>query len=330
MVGGTENLEPSEQKVLGLKWNYESDELLLTFDKLIELSKTMTPTKRNLLKLSASLFDPLGIVSPVSVRMKILLQETCKLHLEWDTPLPETLVKVWCEILNDFEQILCISIPRCYFDEITEEIEQYSLHAFGDASKKAFCSVIYLVMKIASGYHCKLVTSKSRVVPLKEMSVPRLELIAALILARLLNNVKHSLESQILFESIYCWSDSTIVLSWLKNDRNYKQFVSNRTKNILKLTSPEMWNHCSTEDNPADIGTKGKSAAELKNSSLWWAGPEWLKGSPESYPPQLAPQELESDECLKEVCKEQITLQVSANKFNHMRVNLDEVIYVDR
>ena len=81
MVGGTENLEPSEQKVLGLKCNYESDELLLTFDKLIELSKIMTPTKRNLLKLSASLFDQLGIVSPVSVRMKILLQETCKVTL---------------------------------------------------------------------------------------------------------------------------------------------------------------------------------------------------------------------------------------------------------
>ena len=172
--------------------------------------------------------------------MKILLQETSKLHLQWNTPLPETLVKVWCEIFNDFEQILCISIPRCYFDEINEEIEQYSLYAFGDASKKAFCSVIYLVMKTASGYHCKLVTSKSRVVPLKEMSVPRLELIAALILARLFNNVKHSLESQILFESIYCWSDSTIFLSLLKNDRNYKQFVNNRTKNILKLTSPEM------------------------------------------------------------------------------------------
>ena len=146
VVGGTKNLEPSEQKVLGLKWNYESDEHLLTFDKLIKLSKTMTPTKRNLLKLSASLFDPLGIVSPISVRMKILLQETCKLHLEWNTPLPETLVKVWCEILNDFEQILCISILRCYFGEINEEIEQYSLHAFGDASKKVFCSVIYLVM----------------------------------------------------------------------------------------------------------------------------------------------------------------------------------------
>ena len=205
VTGGVEKVLGSwfEQKVLGLKWNYESDELLLTFDKLIELSKTMTPTKRNLLKLSASLLDPLGIVSPVSVRMKILLQETCKLHLELDTPLPETLVKAWCEILNDFEQIPCISIPRCYFDETNEEIEQYSLHAFGDTSKKAFCSVIYLVMKIASGYHRKLVTSKTRVVPLKEMSVPRLELIATLILARLLNNVKHSLESQILFESIY-------------------------------------------------------------------------------------------------------------------------------
>ena len=141
----------------------------------------MTSTKRNLLKLSASLFDPLGIVSPVPVHMKILLEETCKLYLEWDTPLPETLVKVGCEILNDFEQIPCISIPRCYFDQINGEIEQYSLNAFGDTSKKAFCSVIYLVMKIASGFHCKLVNSKSRVVSLKEMSVPRLELIAALI-----------------------------------------------------------------------------------------------------------------------------------------------------
>ena len=93
VTGGVESLEPSEQKVLGVKWNYESDELLLTFDKLIELSKTMTPTKRNLLKLSASLFDRLGTVSPVSVPMKILLQETCNFHLEWDTPLPETLVK---------------------------------------------------------------------------------------------------------------------------------------------------------------------------------------------------------------------------------------------
>ena len=95
--------------------------------------------------------------------------------------------------MNDFEQILCISKPWCYFDEINEEIEQYSLHAFGDASKKAFCSVIYLVMKIASGYHCKLVTSKSRVVPLKEVS--RLELIAALILARLSQALNLSLKS---------------------------------------------------------------------------------------------------------------------------------------
>ena len=91
-----------------------------------------------------------------------------------------------------------------------------------------------------------------------------------------------------------------------------------------------MWNHCSTEDNPADIGTREKPDAELKNSSLWWTRPEWLKGRPESYPPQLAPQELESDECLKEVRKEQITLQVSANKLNHMHVNHDEVTSVER
>ena len=91
-----------------------------------------------------------------------------------------------------------------------------------------------------------------------------------------------------------------------------------------------MWSHCSTEDNPADIGTKGESAAQLKNSSLWWTGPEWLKRPLESFPLQLAPQELESVECLKEVCKEQISLQVSANKSKHMHLNLDEVVSVDR
>ena len=87
----------------------------------------------------------------------------------------------------------------------------------------------------------------------------------------------------------------------VKNDPNYKQFVSNHSKNILKLASPEMWIHCSTEDNSADIGTRGKSAAELKNNSLWWTRPEWLKGSPERYPLQITPQELESNECSKQI-----------------------------
>ena len=122
VIRGIKNFEPSAQKVLGLKWNYESDELLSTFDKRIELSKTMTPTKRNLLKISALLFDPLGIVSPVAVRMKILLQETCKFHLEWDTPLPETLMKVWCEMLNDFEQIPCISIHAAILIKLMKKL----------------------------------------------------------------------------------------------------------------------------------------------------------------------------------------------------------------
>ena len=97
----------------------------------------MTPTKRNLLKLSASLFDPLGIFSPVSVRIKILLQETCKLHLEWDMLLPETLVKMWSEI----------RFHAAILTKLVKKIEQYSLHAFGNSSKKAICSMIYPVVK---------------------------------------------------------------------------------------------------------------------------------------------------------------------------------------
>ena len=131
------------------------------------------------------------------------------------------------------------------------------MHTFFDVSDKAYFAVIYLVIRTDISYKSSFVANKSRVVQFKKLTIPRLELIAALILARFLTTVIKALENQVKFASVNCWSDTTIVLSWLRIDRSYKQFVSHRTKGILKLASTDMWNHCPTESNQADIGSKG-------------------------------------------------------------------------
>ena len=104
---------------------------------------------------------------------------------------------------------------------------------FGDASEKAFCTIVYVVMKVHSAYHPRLITSKSRIATTKPLTLPHMELLAALISARLLNTIRDTLENQVSFESIYCWSDSTTLLYWLKDDGSYEQCVSNRTREFL-------------------------------------------------------------------------------------------------
>ena len=113
-----------------------------------------------------------------------------------------------------------------------DKAESYSLHVFGDASEKAFCTIVYVVMKVHSAYHPRLITNKSRVALIKPLTMPRMELLAALISARLLNTVRQALENQVSFESIHCRSDSITVLYWLKDDRSYKEIVKNLPVNI--------------------------------------------------------------------------------------------------
>ena len=109
---------------------------------------------------------------------------------------------------------------------------------------------------------------------------------AAVILACLITNVQAALSNYIDFDSVNCWGDSNIVLAWLKNDQIYKQFVSNRTDEILKLTRPEDWRYCPRNDNPADIGSRGQMISELQINSLWFKGPDWLRKPQEFWPKQ--------------------------------------------
>ena len=313
-----------------MTWDFVKDEFVLDFEKLISVAETLTFTKRNLLRLTAMFFDPIGFVSPVIIEMKIVLQKITVLKLGWDTPLPEHIIQQWKYWINQLEVTGTIRIPRCYFSDQANVIS-YDLQGFCDTSTKAMCALIYLICTYDSG-DCKstLLTSKAKVAPLKKLSIPHLELTAAVILSRLIETVQIALSNQIEFNEVFCWGDSTIVLAWLKNDRKYKQFVSNRTQEILKLTRQEMWRHCPTDSNPADIGTRGESPVHLKENPLLFRGPSWITESRESWPDQLNSKQLidtDPQEFAEELRNEP-TVNLFTSTKQLQTVNLENIIEI--
>ena len=276
-------------KVLGLEWDCVRDLIRFEFDHLIEKAQTLEPTKRNVLSLLACIFDPLGLLSPTVAKAKILFQDICISGLDWDDILTKVLKERWEKWLKDFCEARCVTVERyasvsndCLEHELNRT--KYWLHGFGDASKRAYCAVVYLVTIVCDKAYVKLVASKTRVAPIKELSIPRLELMAARILAQLMDAVRRALESEYEFEGARYWTDSKTVLCWVSNPGSWKQFVQHRVDEILRVSSKSDWGHCPGIENPADLGSRGVLITELKNSNLWWTGPSWLKGTPSDWP----------------------------------------------
>ena len=151
----------------------------------MDLAASLEPTRRNLLKVTSNFFDLLGILSPALVQMKLLFQSLCHENVAWDSPLPEPVRRQWKSWLQDLREVQQIMVPRCSHDGVAEVVISHTLHGFGDASAKAYCAVVYLVLETSSGIHPVLLTSKTRVAPLTKQSIPRLELLSGVILARL-------------------------------------------------------------------------------------------------------------------------------------------------
>ena len=276
-------------KVLGLEWDCVRDLIRFEFDHLIEKAQTLEPTKRNVLSLLACIFDPLGLLSPTVAKAKILFQDICISGLDWDDILTKVLKERWEKWLKDFCEARCVTVERyasvsndCLEHELNRT--KYWLHGFGDASKRAYCAVVYLVTIVCDKAYVKLVASKTRVAPIKELSIPRLELMAARILAQLMDAVRRALESEYEFEGARYWTDSKTVLCWVSNPGSWKQFVQHRVDEILRVSSKSDWGHCPGIENPADLGSRGVLITELKNSNLWWTGPSWLKGTLRDWP----------------------------------------------
>ncbi|UYV67850.1 hypothetical protein LAZ67_5002241 [Cordylochernes scorpioides] len=160
-------------------------------------------------------------------------------------------------------------------------VEKTTLHIFCDASQFAYATCIFLRIEKEDRVDIQLIQARTRVAPLKKLTIPRLELLACLIGARLAANVIQDLE----FEEIprFYWTDSTNALCWIQREDNWAAFVMNRVKEIHNLSSPESWRHIPGRLNPADLPSRGCSAESLKETR-WWEGPAWLKVSQEEWP----------------------------------------------
>ena len=236
---------------------------------------------------AAKVFDPIGLITPFTARSKMLLQNLWMQGIGWDEDIPTECCRKGTQWLNEIKELESLSIPRCYVDLPMNRYSRLELHAFGDASELAYASAVYLRAVSSDGHICtRLVMSKSRIAPVKRVTLPRLELMAAVITARLCTYVRNALDCKI--GRIVCWTDNSSTLHWIRGSPSrWKPFVANRVTEIQALLDPSVWRYCPGPENPADLPTRGMSAKELKESQIWWEGPTWLRSPEYKWPVDL-------------------------------------------
>lgn len=263
------NATPAE-RALGIQWSLEQD----TFNFCVDLQNKPS-TRRGILSVIASLYDPLGFVAPFTLSGKCILQELCRRGIGWDDPLPENLSPRWEEWKNGLQKLKEVVIPRCYRPHNFGKSVTTELHHFSDASTVGYGTCSYLRCKNDKGeVHCSLVMAKARVAPTKLTSIPRLELSAAVVSARLSVMLKNELEMQM--DEEFFWTDSQVVLAYINNEaRRFHVFVANRVQLIREHTDPNQWYYIDTMQNPADHASRGLLASDI-SSSNWLSGPKFL------------------------------------------------------
>lgn len=196
--------------------------------------------------------------------------------------MPPDIHSRWVKLKAQLPNVNQLSVPRCVKFNIESKFIQ--IHGFCDASQRAYGACIYIRTQLdREQFRSELLCSKSRVAPLKAMSLPRLELSAAVLLAHLIEKIKVSIDSTDI--QIFLWSDSTIVLNWISlPSRRWSVYVANRVGEIQRLTRATDWRHISSADNPADILSRGINPVDLKNADIWWHGPAFLLKDYKSWP----------------------------------------------
>uniref|UniRef100_A0A8D9DS55 Integrase catalytic domain-containing protein n=2 Tax=Cacopsylla melanoneura TaxID=428564 RepID=A0A8D9DS55_9HEMI len=266
-------------KILGLYWDSSSDSFGYSTAMIDPIF-----TKRALLSNIARIFDPMGWLAPLIFWAKHLLQLLWKDNYDWDQPLSPDYVSSWNHFISQLSLLKDVRIPRYILHSQSHQVE---LLGFCDSSSKGYAAVLYLRVKHNDTYKVSLLKAKSKVAPSKNLlSIPRLELCAAVLLTRLVLSVS-SLFSQLNIESIHLFSDSTIVLCWLKTPPHLLEvFVANRVVEILRSTTVQQWFHVSTEVNPADCASRGLLPDQIVQHHLWWNGPSFLSLPKEKWPLQ--------------------------------------------
>ncbi|XP_063968368.1 uncharacterized protein LOC129265564 [Lytechinus pictus] len=262
------------ERTLGVLWDMETDAFQFRVS-----TKDVPHTRRGILSATSSLYDPLGFVAPFTVNAKILLQDLCARGLGWDEQVADEQSKEWDSWQAQLPDLSSVKIARCYKPDNFESPE-YHLHVFSDASERAYAACAYLRVTEGSKVHVTFVMGKTRLSPIKKMTIPRLELSAAVLAVKLAKTIER--EIGIPLNSFTFWTDSTAVLRYISNEsRRFQTFVANRVARIQECTSRDQWKYVDTRNNPADDGSRGVPATML---SRWVDGPAFLKKGESEWP----------------------------------------------
>jgi hypothetical protein len=300
------------ERALGVRWNVTSD----TFGYKIVV-KERPATRRGILSIVSSIYDPLGFVSPFIFSAKILLQDLCRSKLGWDDPVPEDALRRWKNWLAMLPKLEEFVIDRCLKPASFGDVVSSQIHHFADASQQGYGAVSYLRIVNRNGdVHCCFLTGKSRLAPLKATTIPRLELSAAVVATKLDKMMRQELDISP-DESIF-WTDSTCVLSYIQNEsRRFQTFVANRISKIHDASEPTQWKYVNTKLNPADDASRGLTAEEIVQNKRWLKGPEFLWQPNELWRSQHQPtaQNMDNDPELK---REATTLAATTENVDPM------------
>lgn len=252
------------------QWNIEHD----CFGFSTNL-KDQPSTRRGILSTVASLYDPLGFVAPYLLKRKRVLQETCRHGTSWDESLSDELHPQWKNWRNDLVNLEKVSIARCYVPADFGRVIKTELHHFSDASSSRYGQCSYLRLKNGNGnVHCSFIVGKACVAPTNVTTIPRLELMAAVVSVKVSNLLKEDVEYADAEE--YFWMDSKVVLGYINNEaRRFHTFVGNRVQKIHLNTNPQQWKYVPTDENLTDHASRGLTVSEMPSSS-WFTGPKFL------------------------------------------------------
>ncbi|KAL4008509.1 hypothetical protein ACER0C_002361 [Sarotherodon galilaeus] len=268
------------ERVLGVQWCVESD----VFKFRITL-RDRPLTRHGILSVVSSVYDPLGMLAPVILNAKKILQNLCRKKIGWDDSLPDAVMQEWTIWMQELYKLEEFKVDRCFKTNSFGTVKTAQLHHFADASEDSYGTVTYLLLKNERDQaHCAFIMGKARVAPLKPVTIPRMELTAATLASRM--DVMWKKELQMELKDSVFWTDSTSVLKYINNKTTrFRTFVANRVSEIVKVSNAQQWRYVDTDNNPADLASRGLTVQSfLKNKQTWLSGPPFLLLPQEEWP----------------------------------------------
>ena len=260
------------ERALGVHWCIEND----SFGFRIHL-KDKPLSRRGILSTVSSIYDPLGFASPFLLQGRRILQQLCSDKKGWDEEITPEERSAWERWRGELPGLEALNIRRCFKPKDFGEVVRMSIHHFSDASDVGYGEASYLRLENNNGQvNCSLLMGKSRVAPLKQTTIPRLELTAATVAVKVGALLKTELEFGDIEE--FYWTDSTVVLGYLKNEsRRFHLFVANRVRMILNHSTKSQWRYVETKMNPADDASRGINITRYLKNKRWFEGPSFLQ-----------------------------------------------------